>query len=124
LKLTPLLLIILLCGCTSLFPPRQAEDQHINQQINQLLWQGISQLSEQNSDQQLQALVEAYPDTPQATAAAQLLNLHAENVKLRSDKSKKTLTEELEALRQENRQLQQDLEKLRRLLIDYEKRAS
>jgi len=107
-------------GCTNLFPPRQASEQ----QINQLLWHGISQMSETNSVQELETLLNTYPGTPQAAAASQLLGIHARDNKLRSDKSSKILSEELDALRLENRQLQQDLEKLRRLLIDYEKRAS
>lgn len=109
-----LLLLITLTGCAGLFSPAP------NHEATGRLAEGIQELQQKNSSATLESLIQRHPKSLEARAAKDVLRLHAECAA-----AKKTgAGSELEKLRQENRRLQNDLEKLRQLLIKSEKSAS
>lgn len=91
-------------------------------QADRLLVTGISDFLENRPLSALETLTTSYPRTPQAELAQQILGwkkLHPEIVPPR-----KTVTEvELRELKEENQRLRSDIDKLRRILIDSERRS-
>jgi len=114
-RIIGLIVMVLLSGCAGLFPPPPPEAPITNQ-----LLQGIHELHQQNSSRTLDALIQEHPKSSEARAAREVLRLHAGSDAPVTPGS----SGDLEKLREENSRLQNDLEQLRKLLIQSEKSDS
>ena len=109
-----------LCGCLSLSPAAApAKSSAVD---DRLLLTGMRELSENRPPTALETLVANHPRSEQAELAAKLLEWQKQRPQLPAEGRKSTEVE-LRELREENRRLRGDLEQLRKLLIDTERRA-
>jgi len=115
------MITVALAGCVASPPPSRSELT----QADRLLVAGITDFLENRPLSDLETLTTSYPRTPQAELAQQILGwkqLHPEIVPPTAIR-KATSDVELRELREENQRLRSDIEKLRRILIDSERRT-
>jgi hypothetical protein len=112
--------ILILCGCLSRPPAASLAKQ--STASDRLLLTGMRELSENRPPVALETLLASHPHSDQAEVAAKLLEWKKQRPQLPTEGRKSTETE-LRELREENRRLRSDLEQLRKLLIDTERRA-
>jgi len=116
-----LIVIFALSGCLAPPPPSRSELA----QADRLLVTGITDFLENRPLSALETLTTSYPRTHQAELARQILGwkqAHPETVSPLATK-KSVSDSELHELRDENQRLRSDIEKLRRILIDSERRT-
>lgn len=120
----PLLLPLCLAGCLAqpARPPRDRE-------ADRLLRSGLEELLERRHPHALERLSSTAPTSEQGLLAARLLAWHARQQQpapsppTPAAPGRKSSDQELRELKEENRKLRKDLEQLRRLLIESERRA-
>lgn len=111
---------LLLAGCLV----RQPAPALRTDEPDRLLRAGLGELLDNHPPASLEKLSAAFPKSEQAALAKQLLRSSLRQPSATVPGGRKISSEqELKELREENRKLRSDLEKLRRLLIDSERRA-
>lgn len=127
-----LFLPLLLTGCLAQKPVLPANSNP----ADQLLRTGLNELVENRQPKSLESLLETYPQTQQAALAQRLLLWKHQQTQAPATTTTTTTTTtattprkvagtdtEIRDLKEENRRLRSDLEQLRRLLIESERRA-
>ena len=121
LLLTLPVLVFCLGGCIPQ-PILPASGTAASAASDQLLWSGIQELGENRQPAALEKLVVKFPNSRQAELAADLLAWRRQRLQSPPEGRKSSDTE-LRELREENRRLRSDLEQLKKLLIESERRA-
>lgn len=120
-------LALLLTGC--LLPSPQPPPDAASPEADRLLMSGLRELLENRPPTSFDTLVVSHPRTQQADLATRLLEWKRQHAQVPAapplPPARKTVPNEseLRELKEENRRLRGDLEQLRHLLIESERRA-
>lgn len=118
------LLTFILSGCLAgptTAPPTNNGIQQLNS--DKLLLSGMREVCENRPPVSLESLLASHPRSRQAELASELLTWRQEHPQQSILENRKSVETELRELREENRRLRGDLEQLRQLLIETERRS-
>jgi hypothetical protein len=124
-RLFPLVLVLfMLSGCigsTATVSLTSNGGQQSNS--DKLLLSGLREVCENRPPVSLESLLASHPHSRQADLASELLTWRQGHPQQSILENRKSVETELRELREENRRLRSDLEQLRQLLIETERRS-